>query len=111
VESSEYGSRRERGTAEINVSQSSIFSSILPQRLAAAKFDPQAAVIRVESLRVARLDDVLAEFPQAKASYLNIDTQGYERRSVSLTSWASRWNSPLSIFIKGPGGSTKPSHL
>jgi hypothetical protein len=47
------------GTAEINVSQSSIFSSILPQRLAAAKFDPQAAVIRVESVRVARLDDVL----------------------------------------------------
>jgi hypothetical protein len=63
------------GTAEINVSQLSIFSSILPQRVAAAKFDPQAAVISVESVRVARLDDVLAEFPQAKASYLNIDTK------------------------------------
>jgi hypothetical protein len=28
---------------------------------------------------------------------------------VPLTSWASRWNSPLPIFIKGPGGSPKPS--
>jgi hypothetical protein len=37
-------------------------------------------VIRVESVRVARLDDVLAEFPQAKAPYVNIDTQSYERQ-------------------------------
>jgi hypothetical protein len=35
-------------------------------------------VIHVESVRVARLDDVLTEFPQA--SYLKIDTQGYERQ-------------------------------
>jgi FkbM family methyltransferase len=71
------------GTAKINVSQSSVFSSILSQRPAATTFDSQAAVIRVESVRVARLDDVFAELPQSKAPFLKIDTQGYERQVLS----------------------------
>jgi len=68
------------GVVEINVSESSVFSSILPQSSAATTFDSRAAVIRVESVRVARLDDVFAELPQGKAPFLKIDTQGYERQ-------------------------------
>jgi FkbM family methyltransferase len=68
------------GTAEINVSESSVFSSILPQLPAAATFASRAAVIRAESVRVARLDDIFAELPQSKAAFLKIDTQGYEQQ-------------------------------
>ncbi len=68
------------GTAEINVSESSVFSSILPQLPAAATFASPAAVIRAESVRVARLDDIFAELPQSKAAFLKIDTQGYEQQ-------------------------------
>ena len=68
------------GTAEINVSETSVFSSILPQRSAATTFASHAAVIRAESVRVARLDDVFAELPQSKAAFLKIDTQGYEQQ-------------------------------
>jgi FkbM family methyltransferase len=68
------------GLAKINVSQSSDFSSILPQLPAATAFDAEAQVVRSESVRVARLDDIFAELPTSKAAYLKIDTQGYERQ-------------------------------
>ena len=68
------------GTAEINVSEGSVFSSFLPQLPAAANFVPQAAVIRAKSVRVARLDHIFAELPQSTAAFLKIDTQGYERQ-------------------------------
>jgi FkbM family methyltransferase len=67
-------------TVDINVSENSVFSSILPQSSAATTFDSRAAVVRVESVRVAKLDDVFAELPQANAPFLKIDTQGYERQ-------------------------------
>ena len=73
----------DEGTAEINVSDASVFSSILPQLPAAATFASEAAVVRAESVRVARLDDLFAELPQSKAAFLKIDTQGYERRVLS----------------------------
>lgn len=71
------------GTAEINVSEASVFSSILPQRPAATAFSSQAAVVSVESIRLARLDDVFAELPENKSPFLKIDTQGYERQVLS----------------------------
>jgi FkbM family methyltransferase len=71
------------GTTDINVSENSVFSSILPQRSAATTFDSHAAVVRVESVRVARLDDLFADLPQGKAPFLKIDTQGYERQVLS----------------------------
>ena len=101
------------GIAEINVSEGSDFSSFLPQLPATRIFDPQARVIRIESIRVARLDHVFAELPQRAAAFLKIDTQGYERQvllgaSECLSDFvASRWNSPLSIFMKGLGGFTR----
>lgn len=68
------------GVTKMNVSQSSVFSSILPQLPAATAFSPEAQVVRSESVRVARLDDLSAELPQSKATFLKIDTQGYERQ-------------------------------
>jgi hypothetical protein len=57
------------GKAEINVSEASAFSSILPQAAAATTFDSQASVTRGESIRVARLDDVVAELRRAKRRF------------------------------------------
>jgi FkbM family methyltransferase len=68
------------GRADINVSQSLLFSSILPQLPAATTFSSQAQVVRSESVRIARLDDIFAELPTSKAAFLKIDTQGYERQ-------------------------------
>jgi FkbM family methyltransferase len=69
------------GVANINVAQKSVFSSILPQLPAATTFALEGAqVVRSESVRIARLDDIFAELPSSKAPYLKIDTQGYERQ-------------------------------
>jgi FkbM family methyltransferase len=70
----------EEGLAKINVSQSLVFSSILPQLPAATTFSSEAQVVRFESVRIARLDDIFAELPRSKAAFLKIDTQGYERQ-------------------------------
>jgi FkbM family methyltransferase len=66
--------------AKINVTQSAVFSSLLPQLPAATTFDSEAQVVGVESVRVARLDDIFAELPRSKSAFLKIDTQGYERQ-------------------------------
>jgi FkbM family methyltransferase len=64
--------------ATINVSEASVFSSILPSRTAAAGFNDTAAVTRTETIEVRRLDDV---FPALSGNVLlKIDTQGYERQ-------------------------------
>ena len=68
------------GLAKINVSQSSVFSSILPQLPAATAFSSETWVVRSKLVRVARLDDISAELPRSKAAFLKIDTQGYERQ-------------------------------
>jgi FkbM family methyltransferase len=68
------------GLAKINISHAAVFSSILPQLPAATAFDAEAQVVRSESVRVARLDDIFAELPRSKAAFLKIDTQGYERQ-------------------------------
>jgi FkbM family methyltransferase len=67
------------GFAEINVSEASVLSSIRHQLPAAAAFNSEARVIRHESVRVARLDEVLPELPKGRA-FLKIDTQGYEEQ-------------------------------
>ncbi len=68
------------GVANINVAQWSVFSSILPQLPAATTFDSEAQVVRSESVRVARLDDIFADLPKSTAAFLKIDTQGYEQQ-------------------------------
>ncbi len=61
----------------INVSQSSVFSSILPATRAAARFDKQAIVASVEEIVVKRLDDLSLD--RSSHILLKIDTQGFEK--------------------------------
>ncbi len=56
------------GLAEINVPQSPVFSSILPQLPAATRFSFEAQGVRCESVQIARLDDIFAELPRSKAA-------------------------------------------
>lgn len=69
----------EERVAEINISEASVFSSFRSQLPAAAAFNPESRVVRRETIRIARLDEVFAEFPKGRA-FLKIDTQGYEQQ-------------------------------
>ena len=62
--------------AQIAVAENSVFSSIKKTSSWAEDFDPQARTIAMETIRVKRLDDILAGL-QGKI-FLKIDTQGYE---------------------------------
>jgi FkbM family methyltransferase len=70
------------GFAEINVSEASVLSSIRRQLPAAAAFNSEARIIRHETVRVARLDEVFPELPKGRA-FLKIDTQGYEEQVLT----------------------------
>jgi FkbM family methyltransferase len=74
------------GTVEINVSEASEFSSCHQQLPAAMAFDSKARVIRRETVRVVRLDDLFGELPPRKGAFLKIDTQGYEQQILMGTS-------------------------
>lgn len=67
------------GVAEINVSRSTVYSSLLPLSKLAEQDRPSAAVRRTESIRVRRLDDLYDEVRGA-ATFLKIDTQGFEQQ-------------------------------
>lgn len=67
------------GASQINVSEASVFSSIRSQTLSAAAFNAESRVIRRETVRMARLDDIFPELPKGQA-FLKIDTQGYEQQ-------------------------------
>lgn len=66
------------GYATINVSERSVFSSLLPQTSAARNADEFSAVTRSEQVDVARLDEIFDSFRDRNV-FLKIDTQGYER--------------------------------
>jgi FkbM family methyltransferase len=72
----------EPGSAEINVSRSTDFSSILPVRAAARTFDENATVARTETIEIRTLDDVAADLPPSRR-FLKIDTQGFEREVLA----------------------------
>ncbi len=65
------------GHAMINVSRSSVYSSILPSTSAAVRFDDNAAVSHAEKIEVKRLDEISLD--TAAGVLLKIDTQGFER--------------------------------
>ncbi len=68
----------EAGRTTINVSDASVFSSILPSAPAAALYDTSASVSHTETIEVQTLDTVM---PTTKRNtLLKIDTQGYERQ-------------------------------
>jgi FkbM family methyltransferase len=69
------------GQATINVSSSSVFSSLLGQRHAASEHAADAVKLRAENIVVRTLDEFFAEFA-AERCFLKIDTQGFERQVI-----------------------------
>lgn len=62
----------------INISEASVFSSILSSTTAGVRHDETAAVVRAETIEVRRLDDIVSDV--VGNVLLRIDTQGYERQ-------------------------------
>lgn len=69
-------------SATINVSKSTVFSSILDTRAAAASFDQDSATSHREEIRIGTLDGVARARPD-EVSFLKIDTQGFEQQVLS----------------------------
>lgn len=67
------------GKALINVSASSVFSSLRPHREAATTFDPEAVPVRTEEVEVATLDRFAPAYAR-RTCFLKIDTQGFEQQ-------------------------------
>ncbi|MFZ0305849.1 MAG: FkbM family methyltransferase [Terracidiphilus sp.] len=66
------------GVARLNVSELSVFSSILDSTNAGSLHDKRMAVDHIEEISIRTLDDVVAGM-QGKI-LLKVDTQGYERQ-------------------------------
>ena len=68
------------GEALINVSELSVFSSILTPNSVAIQFDERAAVKRTETIRLSTLDEVAVGL--SDKILLKVDTQGYEKQVI-----------------------------
>ena len=82
------------GTSIINVSDETVFSSILPQTDFAKDSYPGARPIRQETIKMQTLDEAFK--PHGVATLLKIDTQGFERAvldggTVALRSIDAVW--------------------
>jgi FkbM family methyltransferase len=69
------------GHASINVSEHTVFSSLLPQSAVGQRIGQASAVARVEQINVVRLDEIYEPFRDRRV-FLKVDTQGYERQVV-----------------------------
>jgi FkbM family methyltransferase len=69
------------GTANINISYNSVYSSFLEQTDMAAAFSKKSAVVLTETVPVIALDDM--DFGAAQSIFLKIDTQGYEKEVLA----------------------------
>jgi FkbM family methyltransferase len=65
------------GSTTINVSELSVFSSMMSLTPAAASFDKKSAVVRTEQISIAKMDDIFGDF-EGRSVFLKIDTQGFE---------------------------------
>jgi FkbM family methyltransferase len=68
------------GAARLNVSELSVFSSILGSTSVASLHDNRMAVDHIEEISIRTLDEVAAEI-EGKV-FLKVDTQGYERQVI-----------------------------
>ncbi|HEV2174575.1 MAG TPA: FkbM family methyltransferase [Nitrospira sp.] len=68
------------GAAQINVSELTVFSSILDMSSTASLHDSRTAVTRTEEIEIRTLDDVTADL--TGNIFLKIDAQGYERHVI-----------------------------
>jgi FkbM family methyltransferase len=73
------GARSE--TAQISVSENTVFSSLNRTTPIAEAFDPQARVVAIETIQVRRLDELFKDLPGS--IFLKIDTQGYEAQVLA----------------------------
>jgi FkbM family methyltransferase len=68
------------GTVEMNISQNSLSSSLLPMKREHADAAPASRYVCKKTVKLARLDDVApAAVPADVPLFMKIDTQGYER--------------------------------
>jgi FkbM family methyltransferase len=68
------------GTVEMNISENSLSSSLLPMRREHAEAAPSSRYISKRQVKLERLDDAAARVVPPDASlFMKIDTQGYER--------------------------------
>jgi FkbM family methyltransferase len=68
----------EHGETTINVTEYSVFSSILPSTELATQLDRRATLARTETIQIRTLDEVSHSI--SAKSLLKIDTQGYEKQ-------------------------------
>lgn len=74
-----YALGAEDTTADLNVSEMSVFSSIRTPLAAVRAFDARSATVAVEPVQVRRLDAVFdTHVRPGERAFLKIDTQGYE---------------------------------
>ncbi|MET3962348.1 FkbM family methyltransferase [Marmoricola sp. OAE513] len=72
------------GEAQINVASNSTSSSLLPMQDSHREAEPNVDIVRTETIRVERLDDVAPEFLGTDDTvYLKVDTQGFERQVLA----------------------------
>lgn len=72
------------GEATINIASNSDSSSLLPMLDAHREAAPQVGYVDTETVRIARLDDVVGDMlASATAPYLKVDTQGFEREVLA----------------------------
>ena len=94
------------GGAAINVSELSVFSSLLAHRDTATSFDPAAAPVRTEEIEIATLDHFAVRYAGARA-FLKSDTQGSERQvllgaeATLPTLWGVQRELPIVHFYAG----------
>ncbi len=67
------------GVGVLNVSELSVFSSLLEPLESIAKLDERSAVAKREAITIATLDDIWIEQDLTGRVLLKLDTQGYER--------------------------------
>lgn len=69
------------GSIDINISQNSVSSSVLPMLDAHSNAAPESSFISKESVPLLKLDDAVNDhLDNAKNIFLKIDTQGYEKQ-------------------------------
>jgi FkbM family methyltransferase len=71
------------GTATINIAKNSESSSLLPVLPAHLRAFPDSEYVGTETVPVTTLADVLREIPPGPATFLKVDTQGYERSVIA----------------------------
>jgi FkbM family methyltransferase len=69
------------GVAEIQVSEFTVFSSIMQQTTFGRDFHSGAKPVRCESIAIARLDTIFPEIA-GQNTFLKIDTQGFEKKVI-----------------------------